>query len=142
MGNVEFCFVTTPTEIIPDNVRDLLERPLIAHLATLRDDGFPQVNPMWFSWDGEFIRFTHTNFPRKYRNVTANPAVSISIVDPADAYRYVEIRGVVERIDADPTGAFFVELAQRYEAPFGTNPPPDAADRVVFVVRPTAIGKR
>ncbi|MET8153122.1 PPOX class F420-dependent oxidoreductase [Actinoplanes sp. NPDC049668] len=134
--------MTSAAEIIPSKLRDLLERPLIGHLATVRDDGTPQVNPMWFSWDGEFIRFTHTNFRRKYRNVTANPAVSISIVDPSDPYRYVEVRGVVERIDADPTGAFFVELAKRYDAPFGTNPPTDAADRVIFVVRPTAVGKR
>jgi len=134
--------VTTATEIIPDESSDLLERPLIADLATVREDGTPQVNPMWFAWDGEFIRFTHTNFRRKYRNIAANPAVAISIVDPENPYRYLEVRGVVERIDPDPTGAFFVELAQRYDAPFGTGVPKDAADRVVFVVRPTAVGKR
>jgi PPOX class probable F420-dependent enzyme len=130
------------SEIIPEKVRDLLERPLLANLATVREDGSPQVNPMWFAWDGEFIRFTHTNFRKKYRNVTANPAVSISIVDPDDPYRYVEVRGTVERIDPDPTGAFYVELAERYQAPFGTGAPPDAPDRVIIVVRPTAVGKR
>jgi PPOX class probable F420-dependent enzyme len=129
--------VTTATEIIPDEFRDLLERPVIADLATVREDGTPQVNPMWFAWDGEFIRFTHTNSRRKYRNVKANPAVAISIVDPENSYRYLEVRGVVERIDPDPTGAFFVELAERYDAPFGAHPPKDAADRVVVVVRPT-----
>lgn len=134
--------MTDVAPIIPDQVRDLLERPLLAHLATVRRDGTPQVNPMWFAWDGEFIRFTHTNFRQKFRNIAANPAVSISIVDPDDLYRYVEVRGVVERIDADPTGAFYVELAKRYEAPFGTDAPPDAPERVVVVVRPTAVGKR
>jgi PPOX class probable F420-dependent enzyme len=134
--------VTTATEIIPEEHRDLLERPLIADLATVREDGTPQVNPMWFAWDGEFIRFTHTNFRRKYRNIAANPAVAISIVDPQDLYRYIEVRGAVERIDPDPTGAFFVELAERYDAPFGADPPTDAVDRVVFVVRPTAVGRR
>jgi predicted pyridoxine 5'-phosphate oxidase superfamily flavin-nucleotide-binding protein len=39
--------------VIPDSHRDLLERPLYAHLATVRPDGKPQVNPMWFGWDGE-----------------------------------------------------------------------------------------
>ncbi|GAB2621406.1 PPOX class F420-dependent enzyme [Paractinoplanes abujensis] len=134
--------MTSETRIIPDELLDLLERPLIGHLATVRDNGTPQVNPMWFSWDGQFLRFTHTNFRRKFRNVTANPAVSLSIVDPADPYRYIEVRGVVERIDPDPNGDFFVELAERYDAPFGTKPPTDAPDRVIFVVRPTAIGKR
>ncbi|HKS46498.1 MAG TPA: PPOX class F420-dependent oxidoreductase [Amycolatopsis sp.] len=133
--------MTTVTEIIPEELRDLLERPLIADLATVREDGTPQVNPMWFAWDGEFIRFTHTNFRRKFRNIRANPAVAVSIIDPENPYRYLEVRGVVERIDPDPTGAFFVELAKRYDAPFGTNAPPDAADRVIFVVRPAAVGK-
>ncbi|MHA6616593.1 PPOX class F420-dependent oxidoreductase [Pseudonocardia sp. DLS-67] len=132
--------MTTSTGTIPDELRDLLERPLIADLATVREDGTPQVNPMWFAWDGEFIRFTHTNYRRKYRNIRANPAVAISIVDPANPYRYVEVRGVVERVDPDPEGAFFVELAERYDAPFGTAAPPDAADRVVFVIRPTTVG--
>lgn len=132
--------MTTSTGAIPDELRDLLERPLIADLATVREDGTPQVNPMWFAWDGEFIRFTHTSYRRKYRNIRANPAVAISIVDPANPYRYVEVRGVVERVDPDPEGAFFVELAERYDAPFGTAAPADAPDRVVFVIRPTAVG--
>ncbi|RAK30396.1 PPOX class probable F420-dependent enzyme [Actinoplanes lutulentus] len=130
------------TTIIPEDQLDLLERPLIADLATVREDGTPQVNPMWFAWDGEFIRFTHTNFRRKFRNISANPAVAISIIDAENPYRYIEVRGVVERIDPDPTGAFYVELAKRYDAPFGTEAPKDAPDRVIFVVRPTAVGRR
>ena len=130
------------TDIIPDGLRDLLERPLFANLATVREDGTPQVNPMWFVWDGEYIRFTHTNFRRKFRNITANPTVAISIVDPDDPYRYLEVRGVVERIDPDPTGALFKELNRRYDGPFGADDPTDAPDRVIFVVRPTTVGKR
>jgi len=134
--------MTAATEIVPREVRDLLERPIFANLATVREDGTPQVNPMWFAWDGEFIRFTHTSFRRKFRNIKANPAVAISIVDPENPYRYVEVRGVVERIDPDPTGAFFVELNERYDGPFGPDDPTDAADRVIFVIRPTAVGRR
>ena len=130
------------TSAIPDDLVDLLDRPLYASLGTVRPDNTVQVNPMWFAWDGEFIRFTHTNFRRKFKNIQANPAVAISIIDPENPYRYLEVRGVVERIDPDPAGAFFVELAKRYDAPFGTSAPPDAVDRVVFVVRPTAVGKR
>lgn len=126
---------------IPEDFKDLLERPLFADLATVREDGTPQVNPMWYAWDGEFIKFTHTNFRRKFKNITANPAVAISIIDPENPYRYIEVRGVVERIDPDPTGAFYVELANRYRAPFGTDAPKDAPDRVVLLVRPTAVSK-
>lgn len=127
----------TATVEIPEDYRDLLERPTFAHLATIRPDGTAQVNTMWFKWDGEFLYFTHISGRQKYRNVTANPSVAISIADPDDQYRHLEVRGTLERIDPDPAGDFFVELAKRYDAPFGTNPPSDAADRIVIVVRPT-----
>jgi PPOX class probable F420-dependent enzyme len=127
--------------VIPDDYRDLLERPLYAHLATIRPDGKPQVNPMWFAWDGEYLRFTNTSVRQKYKNVTANPDVAISVNDPDQPYRYLEVRGRVVRIDEDPEGEFFAELAERYglklDGPVG-----DAQYRVVYVVEPTAISKQ
>ncbi|MCM3882062.1 PPOX class F420-dependent oxidoreductase [Frankia sp. R82] len=123
--------------VVPESHRDLLERPLFAHLATIRPDGLPQVNPMWFSWDGEFLYFTNTTVRHKYRNVTTNPQVAVSINDPDQPYRYLEVRGVVERIDPDPTGAFFLTLADRYALTLD-GPPADAEHRVVYLVRPTS----
>ena len=122
---------------VPEGLRDLLERPLFAHVATVRPDGVPQSNPMWFGWDGEFVYLTHTKKRQKYRNVRHEPRVALSIVDPEVPYRYVEVRGVVERIDDDPNGSMYVRLAERYgnESP---KVPADAPDRVVLVVRPTA----
>ncbi len=123
--------------IVPASHRDLLERPLFAHLATVRPDGRPQVNPMWFHWDGEFLRFTNTTTRYKYRNVTANPQVAVSVNDPERPYRYLEIRGVVERIEPDVDAAFFMRLAERYQLPMD-GLPGDAEHRVVYVIRPTA----
>ncbi|MGW5687696.1 PPOX class F420-dependent oxidoreductase [Nonomuraea sp. NPDC003754] len=122
--------------VIPDSHLDLLTRPLFAHLATLMPDGTPQVTPVWTIWDGEFLRFTTTTDRRKGRNAAERPSVALSINDPDAPYRYLEVRGVVERIDPDPEGVFFDVLARRYgldyEAPVG-----DAERRVVLVVRPT-----
>ncbi|MFT4200271.1 PPOX class F420-dependent oxidoreductase [Gordonia sp. (in: high G+C Gram-positive bacteria)] len=123
--------------VIPDSHRDLLDRPLYAHLATIRPDGSPQVNPMWFSFDGEYVYFTNTTVRQKYRNVTAEPRVAFSVNDPEQPYRYLEVRGVVERIDPDPAAAFFTELAERYGLPLD-GPPGDAEHRVVYVVAPTS----
>src|SRR5215471_16362173 len=47
--------ITMPTPVIPQSLADLLQRPLYAHLATVRPDGTPQVNPTWFRFDGEYI---------------------------------------------------------------------------------------
>lgn len=122
--------------VIPDSHRDLLERPLFAHLATIRPDGKPQVNPMWFAWDGEVLRFTNTTVRKKYQNVKANPEVAVSINDPEQPYRYLEVRGTVERIDDDSSGEFFAQLAERYGMKLD-GPPGDVAHRIVYVVRPT-----
>lgn len=123
--------------IIPDTLLDLLERPLYGHLATIRPDGTAQANPMWYLWDGEFLKFTNTTYRQKYRNVRHNPSVALSVTDPDTPTRYLEVRGVVERIEPDPTGAFFVELARRYGDEAAT-PPADAPQRVIYYVRPTA----
>jgi PPOX class probable F420-dependent enzyme len=124
--------------VIPAEYADLLTRPLFGHLATVRPDGTPQANPMWFSWDGTHLRFTNTTTRQKYRNVTAEPRIAMSVNDPDTQYRYLEVRGTVERIEPDPDAAFFAELAKRYGLELD-GPPGDVAHRVVLVVRPEAV---
>ena len=121
-------------QIIPGPLADLLDRPLYAHLATVRPDGTPQVNPTWFRFDGEYLWLTTTSKRQKNRNWRAQPAVALSITDPDDPGRYLEVRGRVERILPDPQGAEFVRLAERYGEPQG--PPADAADRIAVAIRP------
>ena len=65
----------------------------------------------------------------------------MSIIDPDNPYRYLEVRGVVEEIVPDPTGAFYMHLNDRYSGPL-TEPPADKADRVILVVRPTGFSKQ
>ncbi|MEQ4719431.1 PPOX class F420-dependent oxidoreductase [Nonomuraea sp. B19D2] len=122
--------------MIPESHLDLLHRPLFAHLATIGPDGAPNVNPVWTIWDGEHLRFTTTMDRRKYRNVMEHPQVAVSINDPEKPYRYVEIRGVVERVEPDPSGDFFDVLANRYGLEY-ERPVGDAERRVVIVMKPT-----
>lgn len=116
---------------IPAPADRLLHLPLFGALGTVRPDGSPQVNPMWFLWDGEHVRFTHTTRRAKYRNLKANPAMSFMLIDPANPFRYLELRGrLVEEIP-DPDGAFYVTLQNRYGND-STTPPADRADRVIL----------
>jgi len=123
---------STPS-VIPDDYASLLERPLYGHLGTIRPDDTVQVNPMWFEFDGEHLRFTHTNKRAKFRNLQHNPAMSLSIIDPDDQFRYLELRGKLVDVEPDPTGAFYVRLGRRY-GNAEQQPPPDSADRVVLVM--------
>ena len=65
---------------VPDGYEDLLVRPLYGDLATVRLDGDPTVTPMWFGWDGELLRFTHTTKRQKLAQIAHNPRVAFSII--------------------------------------------------------------
>jgi PPOX class probable F420-dependent enzyme len=119
---------------IPESHRDLLEGPLFAHLATLRPDGSPQSSVMWFAWDGQRARFSHTSTRQKYRNLLKDGRVSFHIQDADNPYRTLEVRGRVESIDPDPDAEFYRSLQERYGF---VVPVFDADVRVVIVVEPT-----
>lgn len=118
---------------IPADLLFLLEDPIVGHLATVRPDGSPQVEPMWFAFDGERLRFTHTTTRGKYRNLQANPGMALEVSNPANPYEFIEVLGTLISAEPDPTGSFYVELGRRYGMP-DTQPPPDSPDRVVLVM--------
>ena len=120
-------------EIVPAAYRRLLELPLYGHLGTVRPNDTVQVNPMWFEFDGEQLRFTHTTTRQKFRNLQHNPSYALSIIDPEDPFHYLEVRGRLVAVEPDPEGVFYVRLQNRYGNPSQT-PPPDKANRVVLVM--------
>ena len=120
-------------DVIPKALIPLLEAPNYGHLGTIRPDDTVQVNPMWFQFDGEHIRFTHTTKRGKYRNLMHNPSMSLSIIDPENPFHYLEVRGRLVEVIPDPEGAFYVVLGRRY-GNAGQQPPPDSANRVILVM--------
>ena len=118
---------------VPESHTDLLEKPLFAHLATLRLDGSPQSSVMWFAWDGERVRFSHTRNRQKYRNLENDPRVSFHVQDPDNPYRTLEIRGRVESMVPDAEAAFYRSLQKRYDF---VAPVFDADVRVIITVVP------
>jgi PPOX class probable F420-dependent enzyme len=117
----------------PGSHVDLPERPTFAHLATVRPDRSPPSSVMWFAWDGSRIHLTHTRTRQKFANLTHEPRVALSIADPDDQYRFLEIRGIVEKIEADPGAEFYRSLQRRYGMDY---PIHDADVRVVITIRP------
>ena len=118
---------------VPASHVDLLERPLFAHLATVRPDGAPQSSVMWFAWDGSRIRLTHTRTRQKFANLAREPRVALSIADPDDQYRFLELRGTVEKIEDDLGAEFYRSLQRRYGMDYKVT---DADVRVVITIRP------
>ncbi len=123
---------------IPASHIDILSSKALANVATIGPDGSPQNNPVWFDWDGSHVLFSQTTGRQKYRNVKANPAVALSIVDPENPYRYLEVRGVVAEIVDDENNAFIDSMANKYidQPQYPWHQPGD--HRVVVKVKPSA----
>ncbi len=86
------------SQVIPESYLDLLEKPAFGNLGTLMKDGSPQVTPVWVDYDGKHVRINSAKGRVKDKNMRRDPHVSIAIQDPANPYRYLEIRGKVVEI--------------------------------------------
>lgn len=112
---------------------DLLASPVAAHLATVTAEGVPRVSPVWFRWDGSHLLVSHTRRREKYRDIQTNPRVALSIIDPVDRLRYLEVRGVVEDILDDADLRFYRALREHYGADHALRHP---RERIVLRIRP------
>jgi PPOX class probable F420-dependent enzyme len=80
---------------ISDDARALLEQPIFASLATIGPDGHPQVTVVWLDVDRDKVVFNTAAGRAKHRNMEADPRVTVLLLDPANGYRYAELRGTV-----------------------------------------------
>src|SRR4051812_6569509 len=79
-------------EQLPEKYADLLKKKAFANLGTLNGDGSPQVTPVWVDYDGKHVRVNTALGRVKDKNMRRDPRVSLSIQDPENPYRYLEIR--------------------------------------------------
>jgi len=100
---------------IPDKYLDLLQqKKAFANLATLMPDGSPQVTPVWFDYTGGVIRVNTARGRVKARNLKVGSPVALSIMDPDEPYRYLQIRGRVRRAVEEGADAHIDSLAKKY----------------------------
>ena len=122
--------------MITESFHDLLESTAVAHVATIGPHGEPQNNPVWFGWDGEYVKFSQTKTRQKLRNLGRDPRVALSIVDPENHLRYLEVRGVVDRVEEDPDLDFINAMSEKYLGVYPYQNHRLGDDRVVVFVRP------
>src|SRR4029077_16397610 len=102
------------SQVIPEQYADLLEKQAFGNLGTLMKDGSPQVTPVWVDYDGKFVRINSARGRVKDKNIRRDPRVSLSIQDPENPYRYVEIRGKVVEITEKGADEHINKLAKKY----------------------------
>src|SRR5258708_15555305 len=99
---------------IPEKYRDLFQKRAFANLGTLMPDGSPQVTPVWVDFDGEHVIFNSAKGRQKDRNVRRDPRVALTLMDPDNPYRYLEIRGRVAEIIEDGAAENIHKLDKKY----------------------------
>ena len=125
---------------IPAEYVDLLQqKKAFASLATLMPDGTPQVTPVWFDYTNGKIRINSAKGRVKTRNMTEGAPVALSILDPDNAYRYIQIRGRVDHVTEKGADAHIDSLAKKY---LGKDKYPWASPdqvRVIFEIEPDKV---
>jgi PPOX class probable F420-dependent enzyme len=124
------------SEAIPDKYRDLFSKKAFASLATLMPDGKPQVTPVWCDVEGNLVIINTAKGRQKDRNLRRDPRVALSIIDPDNPYRYLELRGRVVEITEQGAAAHIDKMAKKYlgvdKYPYKN---PDEV-RVIFKIQP------
>lgn len=139
VGPPERCTMSSTTVAIPETHVDLFNKKAFAHLATVNRDGTPQSTPVWIGFDGVYVLINSARGRRKDINMRERPDVALSMIDPDNPYRYLEVRGCVEKITEKDADAHIDALARRYlgaeKYPFRR----DGEVRVIYKIRPTHV---
>jgi PPOX class probable F420-dependent enzyme len=128
-----------PAQVIPQSHLDLFKKKAFAHLATLMPDGQPQVTPVWVDYDGRHVLINTAAGRQKDKNLQREPRVALSILDPDNAYRYLEVRGRVVERTVQGADQSIDALAKKYldkdKYPFGQ----PGEVRVIYKIEPLHI---
>jgi len=125
---------------IPEAFSDLLTtKKAFASLATINADGTPQVTPVWFDWDGSRIRINTAKGRVKDKNLRRTPTMALSIMDPDNPYRYVQVKGRVAAVTESGADAHIDALSKKY---LGQDRYPyrkPGEERVIFTIAPDRV---
>ncbi len=124
---------------IPDSHRDLLQKKAFANVATVNADGTPQVTPVWFDAEGDQLRINTARGRVKDKNLRRNPVVALTVMDPDNPYRYVQVKGRVTEVTETGADAHIDALAKKYTGAdkYGNRRPGEV--RVIFKIRPERV---
>ena len=99
---------------LSDEVKQLVDRPNFAHLATIMSDGSPQSASVWITREGNFLLVCTEASSLKGRNTLRDARISISMVDFVDPYSEVQIRGRVLERRTDPELKCYDAMSEKY----------------------------
>lgn len=122
---------------VPEKFLDLFttSKRAFAHLATTMPSGAPQVTPVWFDYDGEHVIFNTARGRVKDRIMRKHPTIAFSVQDPANGYRYIQVRGKIVSDSEEGGYDSICDLRVKYHGD-RNYPKREGEVRVIYKVRP------
>lgn len=99
----------------PESHRDLLDAPGVCVVSTVTPKGAIQSTAVWYLFEDDTLKFSFSDARAKLRNLQQNPTVNAYFLDPANPFRFLEVRGTVS-LAADPDKAFAQKVGAKYGA--------------------------
>ena len=120
----------------PPEYLDLLKNETKAYLflATIMRDGSPQVTPIWFNTEDDYILINTNEGRTKDLNMKARPKVALVIQDPKTPYRYIQIRGEIAKHTTRGADEHINQLSLKYD-----NEPwkyREGQKRIIYKIKP------
>lgn len=102
------------SQVLSEQQVQLIHGKNFANIATLGEDGSPQVTPVWIDWDGQYITFNTEKKRAKTKNLAKDPRIALSISNSDNPYHYIEVRGRVVEMTEEGAGEHADRLAKKY----------------------------
>jgi PPOX class probable F420-dependent enzyme len=124
------------SQVIPQQYLDLFQKKAFAHLVTLMPDGSPQTTPVWCDFDGTHVLINTAAGRQKDKNLQRDGRVALSMTDPDNPYRYLEVRGRVAERTSKGAEEHIDKMAKKYmgQDKYPYRQPGD--QRVIFKITP------
>ena len=95
---------------------DLLDRPLVAILATVRSDGTVLLSPVWHEWRDDGFNVWVEQQDVKARHLRRDPRVTILVAESDPPFRAIEVRGPARFVQMGVSETA-LRIASRYIGP-------------------------
>jgi PPOX class probable F420-dependent enzyme len=125
---------------LSDAVRAKFARALFWTLATVNEDGWPNLKPVWVELRGDRVWVNTGAGWTKHKNAVRDRRVTLGLIEPDNPYERIEIRGeVVDIVSGRVAEEHLDDLAESY---LGVRPYPwrhSGERRVVLVIEPRLV---
>jgi PPOX class probable F420-dependent enzyme len=98
---------------LTNGAKALLSEAFPGWATTVRGDGSLHSTVVWVDVDGEDVIFNTAIGRAKERHLRADPRVSVSVLDPNDAFRAISVSGSA-RLEEEGADAVIDRLARKY----------------------------